>query len=493
MQDQQVEDSNLFDGTIGDYRSTAQARLPFPNRFSLLNAVIDQDLGFARLVASSSWYDWTATKYIDTTQSALLARTNGTYCARYAGVTGSCNGAQLQAYRDYVDSILPVVGYQPMGVRSRIHEARLDSRPGQTIDWTLGAFVESREDTSTSSTIQADPATGGVKTPLRYVFQRQSGVDLVQKAVFGEFGYAIGSAFKIRLGGRLYAYDKHSESQVLMTSYINASVAGPRTVYDNDASGSVIRAAASYQLNPRLMLYGQYSEGFRPGGVNNTPGLDPELISYRSDEARNLEFGMKSTARDGRLLVDVAIYEVRWEDMQVAARVPNFNFIANAGAATIRGLEIEGQLNLDDGLRATWSVNLIDGRLTSTAPTGRFDVTGRVGDRIPYEPAVRASAAAEKTVPLGHGLSLRSSIEATYIGEAGSSFDRGDIYYETMGRFTLVNLATSLEADSWRLGLRLSNAFASKGRIWVMSRPEYEQNTIAVTPRRLELLASWRW
>ena len=493
VQDQLVEDSNLFDGTIGDYRSLARARLPFPNRFSLVNAVVDQDLGFARLVASSSWYDWTATKYIDTTQSALLARANGTYCARYVGIAGACDASQLQTYRDYVDALLPVVGYQPMKVSSRIHEARLDSRPGGAIDWTLGAFLESRHDTSTSSTVEADPVSGGLETPLHYVFQRESGVGLGQKAVFGEFGYAVTHDFRIRLGARRYAYDKHSESQVLITSYINASVAGPRSIYDNDASGSVMRAAASYQLNPRLMLYGQYSEGFRPGGVNNTPGLDPELVAYHSDEVRNLELGVKSTARDGRLLVDVALYEVRWDDMQVAARVPNFNFIANAGAATIRGLEIEGQLSLDEGLKARWSLNLIDGRLTSAAPTGRFDVTGKVGDRIPYEPDIRVSASAEKVIPLGQDLLLRSSIEASYIGEAGSSFDRHDVYYETMGRFAVVNLASSIEAGDWRLGLRLSNAFASTGRLWSMSRPEYEQNTIAVAPRTLELLASRRW
>lgn len=493
IQNQRVEDSNLFDGATGDYRSTARARLPFPNRFSLLNAVLDQDLGFARLVASSSWYDWTAVKYIDTTQSALLARTNGTWCARYAGLVGPCNPNNLQSYRDYIDSILPVVGYQPMGVRSRIHEVRLDSQAGQSADWTIGVFTEDREDHSVSSTVEADPVTGGVESPLHPVFQRENAVGLVQKAMFGEFGYAFGSAFKIRLGARRYAYDKHSESQVLITSYINASVAGTRAIYDNDASGWVRRAAASYQLNPWMMLYGQYSEGFRPGGVNNTPGLDPELVAYRSDQVRNLELGAKSTARDGRLLVDVALYEFRWDDMQVAARVPNFNFIANAGAATIIGLEIEGQLSLEQGWNATWSLNVIDGRLTSAAPTGRFDVTGRIGDRIPYEPDVRLSATAEKVVALGADLSLRSSVEATWIGGSGSSFDRNDIYYEAMGRFAVVNFASMVEGPGWRLGLKLWNVFGSAGHVWAASRPEYEQSTIATTPRRLELLASRRW
>ena len=493
MQDQAVRDANTFDGPYADYRSLALARLPFPNRFSLANVVLEQDFGFARLVASSSWYEWNAVKYIDTSQAALLARANGTQCARYVRIIGTCNAGQLETYRAYIDSIMPLVGYQPMTVRSRIDEVRLDSLPGSSLDWTVGAFIEDRKDFSTSSTVESDPLTGLVERPLRYVFQRQSGTNLLQKAIFGEFGYAITTDLRIRLGARGYRYEKRSRSEVLITSYINTSVAGPATTYDNDAAGWVGRAAASYQMNPHLMVYGQYSEGFRPGGVNNTPGLDPALVVYRADQVRSAELGVKSTAHDGRLLVDVALYQVRWDDMQVQARVPNFNFIANAGAATIRGVEIEGQLKLQDDWSARWSLNLLDGRLTSAAPTGAFSVSGRIGDRIPYEPNARLSAALEKIVPLTGGLTLRSSVEATWTGQSGSTFDRNDPNYETMGGYGVLNLDSAIEGDGWRAGLRLANVLGSNGRVWVVSRAEYERSTIAVTPRRLELTLSRRW
>jgi len=493
VQDQTVLDSNTFDGPYADYRSLALARLPFPNRFKLANAVLEHDFGFARLVASSSWYEWNAVKYIDTSQAALMARANGTQCARYVGAVAACDAGQLQTYQAYIDSIMPLVGYQPMSVRSRIQEARLDSRPGSPLDWTVGAFIEDRDDASSSATVEADPDTGLVKRPLRYAFQRENAVGLVQKAIFGEFGYAITSDLKIRLGARRYLYEKRSRSQVLITSYINTSVAGPATTYDNDASGWVGRAAASYQLTPHLMLYGQYSEGFRPGGVNNTPGLDPALVIYRADQVRSVEAGLKSTAHDGRLLLDVALYRVGWNDMQVQARVPNFNFIANAGAATINGVEIEGQLRLENDWSARWSLNLLDGRLTSAAPTGAFSVSGRIGDRIPYEPNVRLSAAVEKVVAIPSGLVLRSSLEATWTGEAGSTFDRTDPYYETMGGFGLVNLSSAIEGDRWRAALRLSNLLGSAGRVWVASRAESERTTIAATPRRIELVLTRRW
>ncbi len=493
FQDQHVRDASTFDGTDDGYRSKALATLPFPNRFGLVNAVLEQDFGFARLVASWSGYDWTATKYIDSSQAALMARQTGAQCSRYVGAPAPCDAGQLQQYRTYIDGIMPLVGYQPMSVRSRINELRLHSRPGGAIDWTLGAFVEDRDDTASSATVESDPLTGLVETPIRYTFQRRNSVSLVQKAVFGEFGYAVTPDLRLRLGARRYQYDKRSSSQVLITSFINASVAGPEAVYENDADRWVGRAAASYQLNPHLMLYGQYSEGFRPGGVNNTPGLDPELVTFSADEVRSGELGLKSTARDGRLLVDFALYQVKWDDMQVQARVPNFIFIANAGAATIRGVEVEGQVLFDEAWKARWSVNLIEGQLTSPAPTGRFDVSGRIGDHIPYEPDLRLSAAVENLMTFERGLTVRSSLEGVYIGTASSTFDRSDVYAETMGGYAVVNAASSLEAGDWRLGLRISNMFGSRGRIWVASRAELEQSTIAVTPRRLELFLGRRW
>lgn len=493
MQDQTAQDSAVFSAALGDYRSDAHAPLPFPNRFNLLSLTAEQTLPFARLTATTAVFDWDSTKYIDTTLSALLARRQGLYCPRYNGVTGPCDAAQFANYQGYIDSILPVVGHQPMDVRSVIHEARLDSLAGGNVGWTLGAFIEDRSDSSVSSTVRVDEATGLPLDPLAPVFQRSSGVDLTQKALYGELSWTLTPRLTVRLGARRYSYDKTSRSQVLITSYINASVAGPESLHRSEASGWVRRATASYGLGDHAMAYVQYAEGFRPGGVNNTPGLDAALVAYAADEVRNHEAGLKTTAANGRLLIDFAVYSVRWSDMQVAARAPNFNFIANAGEATIRGLEVEGQLGVTDRLTARWSLNLIDGRLTSAPKTSRFDATGDVGDRIPYEPRVRFAASLEHGVQVGPDATLRSSIEAAYTGVSGSAFDDDDPYYEQMGEFWLLNGGVSLANGDWSATLRVENILDDAGVVWAASRPEYERNAIGVQPRTVRLSLQRRW
>lgn len=380
-----------------------------------------------------------------------------------------------------------------MTVRSAVQELRLDSPPRSDFGWTIGVFRETRRDSSISSTIQADPATGEPEAPLSYVFTRTSGVEFTQRAIFGEASWSPLDRLTVRLGARRYDYEKTSRAQVLLTSYINASVAGPETTHDNDASGWVRRATASYRFNDRATGYAQYSEGFRPGGVNNTPGLDAALVTYAADRSSNLEIGLKTIAADGRLLMDFAAYQVRWSDMQVAARVPNFNFIANAGEATIRGFEVEGQLSLTDALVARWSLNLIDGRLTSRPDDAGFALAGDVGDTIPYEPDLRASMAFEHRRSVGRGLTLKSGMEMVRIGEAGSTFDRSDPYYETMGNYWLVHLGARLEAATWSASLRVENALNARGVVWAGSREEYERNQIVTTPRTLRVSLEKRW
>jgi outer membrane receptor protein involved in Fe transport len=491
VQDQQVRDSGILNPALG--ASDAYARLPFPNRFTFLSLSLEQTFKWARMTATSSAFDWDSTKYIETTLTALVSRSRGAYCPRYNGVSGPCDAQQLGAYQAYIDSILPLVGYQPMNVHSDVHEFRLDSPAGGTLSWTLGAFVEKRSDRSVSSTVEADPRTGLAEQPLHLVFQRANGVRMSQKAIFGELSWEPVEHLTLRLGARRYSYDKTSRSQVLITSYVNASVAGPETVQDNRADGWVTRGTAAYRFNDHAMGYLQYAEGFRPGGVNNTPGLDPELVAYTADGVRNYEVGLKTTAADGRLLMDFSVFQVRWSDMQVAAHVPNFNFIANAGQATIRGFEAEGQLTVSEGLVARWSLNLIDGRLTSIPSTSRFDLTGGVGDRIPYEPRVRFSGSLARTIELPRGLSLTAVSELTHVGAAGSTFDRDDPYYEGMGRYWLVNVGAHLRRSTWMVALQVENLLDGAGVAWAGSRAEYERNVIRVQPRTVRLAIQRSW
>lgn len=485
IQKQTASDNSGWYPALGDYKTDTYTKLPFPNTFRLFNLAAEWDLGFATLNASTSYYDWDATKFIDGSLAALQVRAAGTYCARYNGITGACNATQLAAYRAYIDSVFPLSGYQPMIVESRVNEVRLTSNSDGPLTWTVGAFHEQREDEATSSTVEADPVSGEVYWPIVYNFSRFVGVDLTQKALYGEASYRFLDRFTLSLGARAYEYEKQSRSQVLSTSFINASVAGPLTVYDSNADGWVGRANLSYDITPDAMVYAQYSEGFRPGGINNTPGLTADLIPYTSDSLENYEVGAKTTWFGGKLTANVSVYEIKWSNMQIAASIPNFSFIANVGAATIKGLELELAARPLPGLSLTGSMGLVDGALDVDQTTGLIVAAGRAGDTIPNEPDFKAAFSAEYVWPIASGFDGLARLDYAYTGESISTFRPTSPYYETMGDFSNVNLRLGIEGETWGAFLFANNLFDVVGKVKVTSQAAYEQQTYSIPPRTI--------
>lgn len=482
LQEQRVRDSSIWYPSVGRYQADNYHKLPFPNSFRLFNLRADWDLGFAALTATTSKYDWKATKYIEGTRAALSVIGPATHCARYLAVA-RCTPAQQEVYRDYVRSVLPLSGWQPMTVDSWVHEVRLSSTGEGRLTWTVGAFMEDREDWSQSSTVEADPVTGQVVEPIIFNFARTVAIDLKQQAVFGEVSYRPIEPLNITVGLRRYSYDKTSRSQVLITSFINASVAGPPSEFDSDAKGWVSKVNVSYDVTPDLMLYAQRSEGFRPGGINNTPGLTPDLIPYTSDELVNYEVGFKSSWLGGRLVLNASAYRIDWSDMQIAARIPNFSFITNVGGARIEGLEVEGSFRPIAGLTLSGNMNFVDGKLRTDQINGIVEAPGRKGDRIPYEPRFTAAASAEYTWPLAGELGGLARIDYAYTGKSYSEFRPNNSNYEEMGDYATVNFRGGIEGDDWGAYLFVNNLLNDVGKVRVTSGVLSEQATISTPPR----------
>ncbi|WP_309627144.1 TonB-dependent receptor [Brevundimonas sp.] len=483
LQNQDAADSNGWMPGVGEYKNDNYTKLSFPNEFRLYNLAAQWDLGAVTINGSTSIYSWDATKYIDGSLAALSVRAAGTYCARYNGVTGACNATQLANYRAYIDSVFPLSGYQPMEVESRIHELRATSNSDGPLTWTVGAFYEDRSDSAVSSTVEADPISGEAYVPIVYNFSRSIAVDLTQKALYGEATYEPFDGFRITAGVRAYEYEKLSRSQVLSTSFINASIAGPLTTYDSSASGQVFKLNLSYDITPDAMIYAQYSEGFRPGGINNTPGLTPDLIPYSSDSLENYEIGAKTSWFDNRLTVNLSAYEIRWSNMQIAANIPNFSFIANVGASTIKGLEIEASARPISGLSLNGSMGFVDGTLDVDQTTGLIVAAGRAGDTIPNEPEFKAAFAADYTWPIGSEIDGLLRLDYSYTGESISTFRPNSPFYETMGDFSSVNLRGGVEGDGWGAYLFVNNLFDEVGLVKVASSATQEQLTFSIPPR----------
>jgi len=487
LQEQNADDSSYWYPQYGDYKVDNAHKIPFPNSFRLYNAKAEYDFGFATATATSSHYTWDATKYIDGTRSALNASNRGTYCSRYFGITGTCTTAQRTAYSNYILAQLPLSGYQPMDVSSWVHEVRLSSDGKGWLDWTVGAFRESRSDSAVSSTVEADPVTGVIKFPIVYNFSRTIAVDLKQTAFFGEVTLRPIRGLSITGGLRRYSYDKNSIAQVLTTSYINGSTAGPPTTKNDDASGWVSKLNISYEPMRDILIYATRSEGFRPGGINTTPGLPPELVPYTSDSLVNYEVGLKTSWFDRKLTLNLSAYQINWDDMQISASIPSFSFITNVGASRIRGVELEMNAQPIDGLSLSGNMAYQNGKLRADQRSGTIEAPGLKGDKLPYEPYFTAALGAEYSWSLVDDISGFARVDYSYTGRSYSEFRPTSIYYEKMGNFSNVNLRLGVENKDWGIFVFANNLFDTVGRIKVSSGVLSEQQTLSTPPRTIGL------
>jgi iron complex outermembrane receptor protein len=165
------------------------------------------------------------------------------------------------------------------------------------------------------------------------------------------------------------------------------------------------------------MLYADVSTGFKAGGVSLSAGpssrFDPEkLTAY--------QIGMKSRLFDDRLSINTELYYYDYSNYQAAytSQDPAFGgfirIVSNAGAAKIRGGEIESSLKFtrDDLLSA--SVAYIDGHFGSyVVPNGIGGTFDYSGSEI-NSPHWQLSASYRRFFSLGDRGSISPSLTANY-------------------------------------------------------------------------------
>ena len=114
------------------------------------------------------------------------------------------------------------------------------------------------------------------------------------------------------------------------------------------------------------MIYATYSEGFRSGGFNGRNTAPANAGPYEPETVESIEVGAKTTWMDDRLQLNVSLFNVDYTDKQEDVVFPGtdgavtLTLVQNAGAATIRGLEIETVFIPADGFTVGLNVGAMD-------------------------------------------------------------------------------------------------------------------------------------
>ena len=141
-----------------------------------------------------------------------------------------------------------------------------------------------------------------------------------------------------------------------------------------DLSDTILKFNLQWDINDDVMVYGTWSEGYRPGGFNRNggsskvPGVPPFVPDfYQSDEVTNMEFGWKMSLLNQALRFNGSIYRVEWEAMQIGVLdfdISNLTFIDNVSDAEINGVEIDAAWLPTDNLSLFANLSFNDTELT---------------------------------------------------------------------------------------------------------------------------------
>jgi iron complex outermembrane receptor protein len=379
--------------------------------------------------------------------------------------------------------------------RSQIsHETRVSFDGQGPLSGLAGVFLSNAKDAFVIPPISAEGLAASGAWPSDLLWRSDIRDSEQDVALFGEAYLHLRQHVVLTLGARQYWL--HQGYHLYADGFVNGGVSDGAPG-KNSESG--LKAALSWEVPDRTLLYASASKGFRAGGSGQAviPACQASLQQiglteaqagkYDSDTVWSYEAGAKTQVDGGRLLLTTAAYHLDWNRIQQAVFLPSCAYIitANAGAAAADGGEIELAGELARGLQIRLGLALEDARITKLGDTGQA-----VGSRVYQAPRETATAALDWRRPLKGQLIAVIGADYSWVGDSVSNNSGGSLQL-VRPAYGLLNA---------RLGLRnLTNARPNLGDIGYIGYEQFEPSglplpqavTLPPISARLELRRSF--
>ena len=200
--------------------------------------------------------------------------------------------------------------------------------------------------------------------------------------------------------------------------------------YDNvrkedHVTGDII---VQYDLTDSAMIYGKWGTGYKAGGFDeaNLVG-NPASQEFEDEQVSGFEVGAKFDLWAGRARFNVAAFHNEFEDLQVSVFDGAAGFaVSNAGEATSKGLELDGQIQASEQLSIAFALSFLDSQYdafpgaachagaAATWPGPGPCVADLSGEATQFAPDFSGNLAASYRVPVGGNLDLELGIDVMY-------------------------------------------------------------------------------
>lgn len=328
-----------------------------------------------------------------------------------------------------------------------------------------------------------------------------------QIAIFGELSYDLTDELTATIGARYYELESdYYGSSNFADGVFQGSVNTDRG-RDYDSSGGhsteplktddvIPKVTLTYMMNEDVMVYGTYSEGYRPGGFNRGGGLASTNLSfptvnvtYATDDVVNYEFGWKTTLADGNVQFNGSTYFIEWTDMQVSrfdpANVSILTFIENAADSEIFGIEMDTIWVATEHLTLFAAFSYNDTEITEVK--GQAVEIAPKGSRLPLTPEFQGNVRARYEWALAD-YDAYWQLALQYAGSSFSSIvaeERRD-----QDSYTTSDAAIGLNKDNWNVEFFVENLTDERADLFINNQDDILRITTN-RPRTLGLRFSY--
>ncbi|WP_343320720.1 TonB-dependent receptor [Sphingobacterium multivorum] len=224
------------------------------------------------------------------------------------------------------------------------------------------------------------------------------GIKSTSLAAYTQIDWAVTPKLHI-LPGLRYNYDKKVANYDRQT-YGGLQTSDPALlalkngVYTNqtfdvnaDADNFSGQLSARYRFNPKINAYATYSISYKPVGIN-VGGLPTangavllDLAEVKPEAVRHKEIGVKTNPTRNTLL-NLTVYQTDIKDYQTQVQTPepgvNRGYLANAEKVRVKGVELDGNINIGHFLRLNGALAYTDAKYVkfTNAPVPLEEVGG---------------------------------------------------------------------------------------------------------------------
>ncbi|BAK68480.1 TonB-dependent receptor-like protein [Sphingobium sp. SYK-6] len=219
-----------------------------------------------------------------------------------------------------------------------------------------------------------------------------------------------------------------------------------------------------YQLTDRVMVYGQFSTGFKGGGINPRPFTPAAAVPFGPETLNAYEIGLKSDLFDRLVRLNLAAYHSDYSNLQLSANGFDNNgapsiVIANAGSARINGVEAEMEIRPARGLQIDMSASYTDFKIKDLGAAAGVSGGPTLDSKAPGVPEWKYNAGIQYRAELGNGGSLTPRFDVYYQSRLFNEWTNNPRAAEDGYALANARLTYNAPDEEWYAALSVTNLF----------------------------------